>query len=230
MPSQRRPGATLDLEEVRPGLFIVHNPAIGPVLRGEGEREGDRFRLTSWRGEGLVARLRSRGFLVRTLNDQFDSLPELPDVGPPGAEQTRPLSGGERISYFAANPLGWQPVPLVGADESSAVLRDGWAVRRRRGRGPADYYRVVHGGLAPLGEKAALLIGYAQASRVGTPPVRATIVEGGYLLPDLALPPPHKALLGRLAEHTPAGWQIASQNLPLAEELLARLGLRLRAK
>jgi hypothetical protein len=45
MPSRRRPGATCDLEEVRPDLFVVYNPAAGPALRGEGERNGDRFQL-----------------------------------------------------------------------------------------------------------------------------------------------------------------------------------------
>lgn len=87
--SRRRPGAPADLEEVRPDLFVVHNPAAGPVLRGEGLREGDRFRLTSWRREGLVARLRDRGFVVLTLTDQIAALPPLPVAPSPGEPFTR---------------------------------------------------------------------------------------------------------------------------------------------
>ncbi|NTU83127.1 MAG: hypothetical protein HGA45_27780, partial [Chloroflexales bacterium] len=83
MPSKRRPGAPADLEEVRPNRFIVYNPAASSTLRGEGEREGDRFLLTTWRRDGLIARLRAKSFLVLTLADQIGALPDLPRPAPP---------------------------------------------------------------------------------------------------------------------------------------------------
>lgn len=228
MSSRRRPGAPCDIEELRPGLFIVHNPAAGPALRGEGERDGDRFRLTGWRREGLVARLRSRGFEVLTLADQIDALPALATAVPPGGFVSRPLAGGERVSYFSGRPLGWAPAPAAPDDAGSVELRVGWVIRRRKGRGPADYYRVAGpGALAPLDEDEALLAGYAQAALEAPAPLAVEPVPGGLLAPDLPLPTPHRNLLGRFAERAPEGWRVAPEALPLLADLLARLGLML---
>jgi hypothetical protein len=226
MPSRRRSGAPCDFEEARPGLFIIHNPAIGPSLRGEGTREGDRFTLTSWRGEGLVARLRARSFSVLTLADQAAALPGLPAADPPGAAMIHTLSANERISYFAAEPLGWAHAPEAGPGAVS--LREGWALRRRRSRGPFSYYQLVGGTLVPRGEDAALRIGYAQAALVGAVPITTTPVDGGHLLPDLPLPAAHRRILGRIAEHTPQGWLVSPEGIPAATAILARLGLALR--
>lgn len=225
MSSKRRPGATCDLEEVRPGLFIVHNPAIGPLLRGEGDREGDRFRLTTWRRDGLVARLRSRAFEVVILADQIADLRQLPPAQPPGEVQWRPLASGERLSHFAPRPPGWAPVPLAADDPPRAELRQGWALRRRRGRGPFSYYRVLGGGLAPLTEDEAVALGYAQAAL--SAPLEATLVEeaDGWLLPDLPLPTAHRMLLGRIAEKRRDGWLVPADGLELARALLGRLGV-----
>ena len=225
MPSRRRAGAPCDFEEARPGLFIIHNPAIGPALRGEGDREGDRFTLTSWRGEGLVARLRARSFTVLTLADQAAALPGLPAVDPPGASLAHTLAASERISYFAAEPLGWEPAPDAGPGAVS--LREGWALRRRRSRGPFSYYQLVGGTLAPRGEDAALRIGYAQATIAGALAVAVAPVEGGHLLADLPLPAAHRRVLGRIAEHTPQGWVISPTGIPAAAAILARLGVNL---
>jgi hypothetical protein len=224
--SRRRPGAPADLEEVRPDLFVVHNPAAGPVLRGEGLREGDRFRLTSWRREGLVARLRDRGFVVLTLTDQIAALPPLPVAPSPGEPFTRQLAPGERISYFAADPPGWHPAPNPAPDRVS--LREGWIIRRRKGRGPPDYYCAGHGTFAPLDETAALRLGYALIEQEGGASLLAIRVGEGWQLPDVPLPPEHRRLFGRFATHTRAGWLIPAAALPLATALLARLGLHLR--
>jgi hypothetical protein len=213
---------------MRPGLFIVHNPALGPILRGEGEREGDRFLLTSQRGEGLVARLRARGFEALTLADQAAALSRLPNAPAPGEPLVRALAAGERISYFAPDPLGWEPAPDAGPGLVS--LRDGWALRRRRSRGPSSYYQLRGGALAPHDEDAALAIGYAQAALIGAPPLVATRAEGGYLLPDVPLPAAHARLMGRIAERIPAGWLVSPAGLPAAAALFARLGLRLSSQ
>jgi hypothetical protein len=225
MSSRRRPGAPCDFEEVRPGLFIVHNPALGPVLRGEGEREGDRFLLTSQRGEGLIARLRARGFAASTIADQAADLPGPPAVAAPGEPVVRPLVAGERVSYFAADPLGWAPAPAAGP--GAVRLRDGWVIRRRRSRGPAGYYQLQGGALAPRDEDTALRIGYAQAALLGAAQVMAAPAEGGLVLPDLPLPAAYGRLLKRIAERTPAGWLVPPPGLPSAAALLARLGVTL---
>ena len=235
MPSKRRPGAPADLEEVRPGLFFVHNPAAGPTLRGEGEREGDRFRLTTWRRDGLIARLRAKSFAVLTLADQIAALPDLPPVAPPGDALVHPLAPGERVSYFgrgeAGAPPGWQPAPPAPGDPAAVALREGWVVRRRKGRGPGAFALVARGGLRPLPEDEALRHGLAQLALAGPAAVLAAPAEGGQLLlPELPLPAAHGAVLSRVADRRPGGWLVAPAALPLAAALLARAGLALNSE
>ncbi len=227
--SKRRPAAPSDLEELHPGFFLVHNPAASPILRGEGEREGDRFRLTSWRREGLIARLRSRGFIVLTLTDQIVALPALPLAVEPGVSLERKLAAGERISYFgglAVDLPGWLPA-LPGAQPGSVILREGWVLRRRRGRGPGSYARLHHGTLHSLSLDEALLHGYAQLSRAGPWPVALRESEGGKQMPELLLPTAYRTLLGRFAQATPGAWLLSDEGLALVAALLKRLGLLL---
>lgn len=222
--AKRRPGARADLEEVRPRRFVIHNAAVGPALRGEGLREGDRFTLTSQRGEGLVARVRGRGFKVLTLADQIAALPPLPLVSPLGAPLLRPLLKHERISLFGGSPPTWQAAPVSVEQPQSVRLHEGQIIRRRKGRGPSSYALVAYDGLQPLAEDAALLQGYALAAQAGADPVVVAMLPGGYLLPDLPLPTAHRTLLGRIATSEPGGWLIAPPDLPLAQVLLERLG------
>ncbi len=230
MAAKRRPGAPADLEEVRPSRFIIHNPAASSTLRGEGERDGDRFLLTSWRREGLLARLRAKSFVVLTLADQIAALPALPPTAPPGPPIVRPLAANERVSYFAARPLGWQPAPPAPDNPQAVSLCEGWAIRRRKGRGPGAYYRLLRGTLQPLAEADALRHGLAQVALTGAQPIIVTPTEGGYMLPDLPLPPEHRTLLGRFSERQPNGTFLAPADLPLAAALLARLGLSLQTE
>ncbi|WP_129627122.1 hypothetical protein [Candidatus Oscillochloris fontis] len=222
MSSRRRPGATCDFEEVQPGLFIIHNPALSPVLRGEGEREGDRFRLTSWRGAGMIARLRARSFVVFTLYDQVAALPDLPHAAPLGPAFSRELAPNERISTFIADPLGWAPVPSLSP--STAELREGWVVRRRRSRGPATYAQIQHGNFIACDEDRALRLGYAQ---VAPATIIAPTTPQGVLLPNLPLPHAHQRLLGRMATPNPHGWVVSPEALPYVTALLARLGVNM---
>jgi hypothetical protein len=224
--SRRRPGASCDLEEIYPDAFLVHNPAIGPLLSGEGERNGDRFRLTGWRREGLIGRLRSRTFVVHTLADQIAALPDLPTPPPLGATVIRPESRAERISMFAADPPGWAPAPTL---PNGTQLHEGDVIRRRRGRGPASFFLVGPGGaFQPLGEDAALRLGYARIASQ-QPAVALQPTDNDALLNDLPLPDAHRLLMGRLATATRAGWQIPLVSIPLVELLLARLGVRVSA-
>ncbi|MFV9503089.1 MAG: hypothetical protein AB4911_00845 [Oscillochloridaceae bacterium umkhey_bin13] len=227
---KRRPGAPADLEELRPGYFVVHNSAVGPGLRGEGERDGDRFRLTSWRREGLIARLRAKEFVVLTLSDQIAALPALPTIASPGPMITHTLARQERISGFGVDPHGvpgWQPLAETAPGQVCLAL--GWSIRRRKGRSPGSYAHVSPAGLQPLAdEEAAIRLGYAVLSHTNQrPPLATTGDEQSRWLPVFALPQAHRTLLGRIAERGAAGWRFAVTDQPLVAALLARLGLAL---
>lgn len=60
-----------DIDEIAPGRFMVRDPRANTLLKREGDLEGRLFTLRSWRREGLLARLRERGFRVRTLRIVF---------------------------------------------------------------------------------------------------------------------------------------------------------------
>ena len=168
---------------MRPGRFVLHNPAVAPVLRGEGERIGDRFELQSDRVEGLLARVRMRGFRVLTLSDQVAALPAVPAVPGP-ATGVLHLQTGDRLSRFAADvPDGWQE--LVPDADGRYHLPAGTVIRRRQGRGPARFALVISGGLRTLAADEALLSGYAR-----TPPAKTvlTVTADGWQLAALALP------------------------------------------
>jgi hypothetical protein len=222
--SRRRPGALCDLEEIQPDAFLVHHPAIGPLLSGEGERNGDRFRLTSWRREGLIGRLRARTFVVHTLADQIAALPDLPPPPPIGAPVIRPEGKAERISCFSAALPGWAQAPV---GPHGILLHEGAVIRRRRGRGPASYALVGSGGaLQPLDEDVAVRLGYAQIA-AQQPIVTLQPTDEGAFLPGLPLPEAHHILMGRLATVTRTGWHIAQASIPLVKLLFARIGVAL---
>ncbi|PDW02819.1 hypothetical protein [Candidatus Viridilinea mediisalina] len=223
--TKRRPGARADLEEVRPRRFVIHNGAVGPALRGEGLREGDRFTLTSQRGAGVVARVRGRGFTVLTLADQIAKLPPLPSVAPLGAALLHPLQKHERISHLSGSPPAWQPAPVSTEQPQSVRLYVNAIIRRRKGRGPSSYALVTTTGFQALDEDAALLRGYALAAQADPSAVAvATLHNGDYLLPDLLLPSAQRTLMGRIATKHETGWQFAPADLPLVQALLECLG------
>jgi hypothetical protein len=234
--TKRRSGAAADFEEVQPNLFIIHNPALRSILRGEGEITGDRFLLTSPRREGLLARLRSRTFIVRTIDDLLAYLPGLPEVPPPGPPIVRVLASGERFSWLGGTPPAWQPIePMANREPPQVELLTNTVVRRKRNRGAPEYLLV--GGtqtanlyFKPLGEDLALLHAYAQLASP-TPPILALAhTDDGFLLPDIPLPGPYTALLRRLATKTKPGWQITAAGLAYIEAILARLQLQVNSE
>src|SRR4028119_779934 len=90
-----------DLDEIRPDRFIINNDKLRPVLRGEGVTVGKFFELVTWRREGLIGRIRMRGFNVRTLEDRVAAPRGIKSIEPPGPEGVRVLhQPKERIAHF----------------------------------------------------------------------------------------------------------------------------------
>lgn len=225
--SRRRPGAACDLEEIKPNAFLMHNPALGPLLTGEGERNGDRFLLTTWRRDGLIARLRSRTFVVHTLSDQIARLPSLPPPPPLGAIIMRPAVHNERLSQFVAHPPDWQS---IAPTPDGMILRVGMIIQQRRGRGPTSYVQIGPGGaLHTLSADVAIALAYAQI-QPEQPTVTLISAADQLVLPSIPLPEAHRLLLGRFTSATRSGWQIPSDTpdrVALVRQLLARLGVQL---
>ncbi|MEF3273070.1 MAG: hypothetical protein K6356_01510 [Chloroflexus sp.] len=222
MASRRRSGAPADFEEIRPNLFLIHNPAIGPVLRGEGEREGIHFRLTSWRRAGLLGRLAGRGFVTLTIPDRIAALPKPPKsiLGP-----VRTLTVGDRQQLSILDltaPHGWR---LLTAHTNGIVsLSEGQIVRRRRGRGPVEYLRVTGGGWQVVPADEAILTAYGQLTT--RPALTLTPTPDGWILPELPLPGSYRRVLSQIATAHPQGWLLRSElERMMASELLAKLGV-----
>lgn len=221
-----------DLEEIAPNLFLLHTPRVGWMLKGEGERLGRRFELHTWRRDGLLARIRANGFRVVTLEDRVAALPDLPDAPPLDDVIWRPLiQATERLSYFDSDTLLWQAAP---ADERNGVagvlLRIGWVIRRRKGRGVPIYYLSFAAGngirLEQTDESGALLHGYAQAAAQRMT-VAAEQRAEGLLLPRIEIPHAHQVLLRSQAHHTGEGLIVEERAWPLAQAVFERLGVEL---
>lgn len=231
----RHSSSSVDLEEIKPHVFLVHDDRMVPILKGEGKVSGQRFELTSWRRDGLMGRLRDRGFNVRTLADQVDKLPNPPRIGPPSGEIVRPLSTTiERFSRFDLESLSWVALePVEHEGQKVIIMTDGAVIRRRKGRGASDYYvafreRSGGAGLRPIDESKAILMGYGQATTDENRDMIAKKLEKAYILPDLILPAPYRKLLERIGERVADGWRVHERGWPLAQEIFARLGLLLR--
>src|SRR5215468_5208634 len=106
---QQRRRPAIDIEEIAPGRFLIHDPQVGGLLKGEGTLSGRLFELTTWRREGLLARLRERGFRILTLDDLAALLPGLSRPPPIGGPGWRPFSSTiEQISHFDLRNLRWR--------------------------------------------------------------------------------------------------------------------------
>jgi len=227
----------LDLDEIQPDRFVIHNDKLRPLLRGEGVTAGRFFELVTWRRDGLIARLRMRGFEIRTIADRIAALPGLPDVAPPGELGVRALaSNKERYAMFDEATLRWRELSVETIDGQAAVrVHDNVALRRRKGRGKGDYYlsALVRGAqinLLPRTETDALLHAYAQLGRRGSQPQIAAVrrVDGMFVdRRQLTLPTPHSDALLLLAHGKAEAWTFPKAALGLAGEVFAKLGIQL---
>lgn len=226
---------SLDLDEIAPSRFLVHNTHVVALLKGEGEFAGRLFELTTWRREGLLARLQERGFGVRTIADRIAGLAAPPAPPPIGAPGWRVLSrAAEHFSRFDIERIDWRPLEPETRDGAAGVtLCEGWVIRRRIGRGIPSFYLAFRErgggiGLRALGETEALLTGYAQA--VAHDPRPWLIERRGdeIALPEVALPPPYREVLALFAREGKQGWLVEQERgWELAQELFGRLGVRL---
>lgn len=196
--------------------------------------EGQVFELRTWRRDGLIARLRERGFHVSTLVDQIDALPAPPPPHLPGPPGWRPLAGFiERYSIFDPRLLRWEALePEVRDGVSGVVVPAGAALRRRKGRGQPVFHQAIPErgggiGLQPLDETSAILRGYAQAYALDPRPLLVEAQGERILLPVIELPPEYRAILRRLAAGDDQGLSVSRQTWPLAQRLFARLGVEL---
>jgi hypothetical protein len=225
----------LDLDEVRPNRFLIHNVKAKMLLRGEGVTVGNHFELTDWRREGWLARLRNRGFRVRTIDDRIAALPPLPEPVPHGEMSERELQHPkERYARFDLHQLRW--IDVQPADGTRRVqLGVGWVLRRRRGRGHADHYLATvekpgHIGLLPLSETDALLMGYAQATADGERTIRLQPTDDGNRLPlHLLIPPPHREVLKAISVRVQGETVIPPEGMNQAQLLFQTLRLMLQA-
>ena len=119
----------------------MHTPRINALIKGEGDIEGRLFELTGWRRDGLLARLRERGFEVRTWAISW--------ISRQGRRPPRRLLPGlaaARHRYRADQPLRlrglrWHPLTPETRDGASGVtMYDGWVLRRRKGRSASSFY------------------------------------------------------------------------------------------
>lgn len=227
----------IDLDEIRPDRFVIHNDKIKPWLKGEGVTIGKFFELGTWRRDGLLARLRERGFNIRTIDDRIAGLGAIGAVEPPGAEGVRALSQAkERIATFDAAELRWRDLPIEQVDNRAVVrLRAGEPLRRRKSRGQGEFYIATHSqqdqiNLLPVHETEALLRAYAQRALAGPIRLRYTIHDDTIHVPQQAilLPTPHRTVLELIALDKAPAWTFPLAALPLATTIFAKLGITLQ--
>ncbi|MFM2032725.1 MAG: hypothetical protein RLZZ297_1490 [Chloroflexota bacterium] len=220
------------LEELSPGVFVIHDIRVMPFLRGEGTVTGNRFTLTSWRRQGLFARIEHRGLVVYALEQMIAELPALPEAPALGATVFYPLTkSGVRYSYFDPQTRTIVPCPEETRDGVAGVrLRLGSIVRVRRSRGLAEWYVCRQSGTqfswAPqLTPQAALLLGYAQARERA--PIVTPQIAGDVVTIELpVLPERHAQVLARCARADEATqtWTFAAGSAQFVVPLLAKAG------
>lgn len=227
----------IDLDEIQPDRFQINNAKVQLLLRGEGTIDGRFFTLGTWRRDGLIARLRMRGFNIRTIDDRIAALPRIAQPAPLGDEGVRALSNArERLATFDARELRWRDLPVESIDGRDAVrVRIGAALRRRRGRGTADFFIATPSrdrdvNLTPVPETQALLHAYAQIAATNRIAITAQRDADRWLIAEqqATIPQPHREALQVIALGKAPTWTIPHNLFPLAQEIFGSLGITLQ--
>ena len=226
-----------DLDEIHRDHFVINNEKVHPFLRGEGKREGVFFHLQNWRREGWVARLRSAGFNVRTLEDRVNALPSIRDDLTLGPEGVRVFSGArEHIATWDPQRLRWRDLPPILVDGAPALrLHVHEPLRRRKSRSGGDFFIAVPErpgriGLRPVKETEAIMQAYALLAATGRPAVLTYRQIGdAYIVPadQALLPEPHREVLDRLSQESRERWTFDHAETSLAERVFQKLGIEL---
>lgn len=227
-PRSTRAKAQPDLDEIAPNTFIIHNDKVRPVLRGEGVTIGHTFELVSPRRQGLIGRLKMRGFNVRTLESRLERLPALPTAPSLGVMLERETSPKEHWSVFDTTDLHWREIkPSEREKRQFIALQVGQIVRRRRSRTGGDFFQIDAAkngevNLLPLSDAEAVLRGYAQATVDSDIEIDVIERDGTYLIPlNFVLPSSYQTMLKCTGKQTPdgilieAGWPWALRTLHL---------------
>ncbi|GAC1364222.1 MAG: hypothetical protein NVSMB42_24020 [Herpetosiphon sp.] len=221
-----------DFDELAPDHFLVRDDRLRPVLRGEGTIDGAHFTLGTWRRDGLIARLRSSGFTVRTLDERIAGLPRLPAPAL-GDEHLQPRDHPrQQWAAFDGERLRWRDLPVVTDDGRTGVrVRIGEPLRRRRSRQGGDFFRLLDRGtglrLEPLSEDDALLHAYSILAQSDRPAHLILHVADDLHHLDgstCLLPGPHRQILDLLNTRG-ARWSFAAPAWALVQQLLARLAI-----
>ena len=206
------------------------------LFRSEGSYDGNRFVLTSWRRDGLFARIRDRGLEVASLDTQIAALPALPKALALATQPRWQCLGhtDERWSYYDPARRAVVACDVDCHDQQPGVwMYAGWVVRRRRGRGAGEWYRSAAQGAQALqytriDEDGALLCGLAQAALLHHLPLPITLSADEVAVIETPLLPQHyQQCAKRWASGDRAGttWQMPVAHLVWMQRLLSRLGI-----
>lgn len=221
------------IEEITPNHFIINDVRVTPFLRGEGDLVGNRFTLTSWRRNGMLARIAERGLSVFALEQMIEKLPHLPMAFPIGDEVFHPQHNTtDRYSYFDPTTYTITPCePYTYEGVPGVIMRLGWIIRIRRSRGMTEWHVCRMGGRQlqwthPLSEQSALLHGFAQA-QYEAPVLRTSVDQDVVTLTLPALPDAYERLLRKcaLANSNARVWTFPMAHAIFVVQILAELGI-----
>ena len=223
------------IEEITPNHFIVNDVRVTPFLRGEGDLVGNRFTLTSWRRNGMLARIAERGLTVYALEQMIEKLPHLPMTIPIGEEVFHPQHNTtDRYSFFHPVTYSITPCePYTHEGAEGVIMRLGTIIRVRRSRGMTEWYVCRMGGRQlqwthPLSEQTALLHGFSQA-QFEAPELTASVVDDVVSVALPALPDAYERLLRKCAlpDAQVRAWTFPMAHAVFVVQILAHLGITL---
>lgn len=224
----------IDLDEIAPGRFLIHNVKVRGVLRGTGDIDGNNFVLTDWRRDSWLYKLEVAGFNVRTVESRLAELPRLPTDLERGPERFRPLATSkEQWAAFDGQRLRWRDLPVrEQAGQTGVWLLLNEPVRRRKSRSGGEYFVSQAQGdglnLHPVSDEVALLHAYGLlANSRQRAVVRFIRTKEGYQIEGSPLLPPRHAAVLDVLSSTSQPWTFPPISTAFAEQIFDALVIRL---